>query len=194
MLDMSLPYYNIIMKRDKGIRVPEFCLPEQFEFVNYVDGDEYEWARIETAVLEFDSVDEGLKYFDENYRPYKKELYKRMFFIQTKEGEKVGTLTLWREMIGGKEVHAFHWFGIIKEYQGMGLGKALAYEGVRRFLEQYGEVDIYLHTQTWSYTAVIIYNKVGFEIKKDIRFDNCRNDYADALKVLRNKVDSWVFK
>jgi hypothetical protein len=66
MLDKSIPYYNIIMKRNPGTPVPEPLLPEGYMFVPYCEGDEKSWAEIETSVGEFDSIPEALEYFNQN--------------------------------------------------------------------------------------------------------------------------------
>ena len=63
MLDKTLPYYNIIMKRQEGTKTPNPILPKGFSFNLYTEGDEIYWAKIETLVGEFDSIEEALDYF-----------------------------------------------------------------------------------------------------------------------------------
>lgn len=148
MLDKTLPYYNIIMKRRKGTMIPDTILPKGFLFSLYTDGDEIYWAEIETSVGEFDSIEEALDYFEKEYLPHIDELKKRLIFIETKDGEKIATLTNWWNYTQGRRDPSIHWVGVKKEYQGLGLGKAIVYEGMKRMIEIEGDIDFFLHTQT----------------------------------------------
>lgn len=81
MLDKSIPYYDILMVRKKGMSVKDYKLPEGFKFVLFKSGDEKEWAEIETSVGEFDSESDALVYFQRNFLPYLDELERRCIFI-----------------------------------------------------------------------------------------------------------------
>ena len=74
MLDKSIPYAALKMIRKAGTPIPDFPLPDGFRFVFYKDGDEMDWARIETSVDEFDSEFAALLRFKEDFIPYKDEL------------------------------------------------------------------------------------------------------------------------
>lgn len=185
MLDKSIPYFNIIMKRHAGNPIPNFLLPDGYSFVLFSKGKEQKWAEIETSVGEFSNTDDALKYFREEYLPYLAELEKRLLFIQNKEGKEVGTITGWWNVTGGKKGPSIHWFAVKKEYQNLGLGKALVGECLNRFLLIDGDKDIYLHTQTWSYKAIGLYLKAGFEIMKEESFAHYKNDYEQAIPLLK---------
>ena len=184
MLDKTLPYYNIIMKRCKGAGIPDVNLPEGYAFKQYAVGDDISWAVIMVSVGEFDQVEDALKYFKEEYLPYYNELIRRSFFIQSAKGELIGTLTNWWNYTQNRRDPSIHWVGVKPEYQGLGLGKALVYEGMRRMIELEGDRDFYLHTQTWSYKAITIYLKAGYEFVKDEAFGNYTNDYENAMKTI----------
>lgn len=81
MLDKQLPYAEIWMTRPLEEVLPDYPLNEQYHFEKYRPGAEKDWAAIETAVGEFDSIDEALAYFDQAFAPYQEELTKRMFFV-----------------------------------------------------------------------------------------------------------------
>lgn len=188
MLDKSLPYYNIIMKRCQGAVIPEVNLPKGYIFKLYTDGDDDSWAKIMVSVGEFDTYNEALDYFKENYMPYKAELSLRCLFIQTNQGEMIGTLTNWWNYTRNRRDPSIHWVGVKPEFQGLGLGKALVYEGMRRMVELEGDRDFFLHTQTWSYKAISIYLKAGYSFVKDEVFGDYNNDYEKALEVIKNKI------
>ncbi len=192
MLDKSIPYLNIIMKRNKGTPVPEVALPNGYEFSFFSKDDEYSWAEIETSVGEFDSVPEALAYFQKEYLPQLKELERRLIFIQTKSGEKVATATIWWDHMEGRRIPTLHWIGVRPEHQGLNLGKAVVFEVVNRMLQIDGDVDLFLHTQTWSYKAIGIYLQAGFDFVKSDAIDGYKNDYEKALPLLKEKMNERI--
>jgi len=46
-----------------------------------------------------------------------------------------------------------------------------------------------LHTQTWSYEAIGIYIRAGFEIAKTGSFERYKNDYEKAMPILMEKMN-----
>ncbi|HHV60925.1 MAG TPA: GNAT family N-acetyltransferase [Clostridiaceae bacterium] len=185
MLDKSIPYFDVLMKREKGTQIKNYKLPEGFEFVLFKNGDEKEWAEIEASVGEFNTAADALAYFSKNFLPYIDELERRCIFIRNDQGEKVATLTIWWRYTGVRRVPWLHWVAVKPEYQGLGLGKAIVSEGMKRFIEIEGDRDIYLHTQTWSYKAINIYRKLGFEITAEKGIGGYENNnYEKAMALL----------
>jgi len=186
MLDKTIPYYHVFMVRKKGKPMYHFPLPDKFRFTLFRAGDEKEWAEIETSVGEFDSVEDALIYFEKNFLPYLNELERRCIFIEDSEGNKVATLTIWWRYTGLRRDPWIHWVAVRPEYQGLGLGKAIVSEGLRRLIEIEGDRDTYLHTQTWSYKAIGIYIKAGFEITDEKGLAGYENyDYEKAMDLLK---------
>ena len=188
MLDKSIPYKHILMKRPKGSPVKDYVLPNGYSFCNYKDGHELYWAEIESSVDEFDDRLSALKYFTNEYLPYVNELKQRQIYVQDPAGYFVGTLTAWWNFTGDRRDAAVHWVAIKPEFQGKGLGKALVAEGLRRTISIDGDVDVYLHTQTWSYKAINIYLELGFEFLRGETFGGYRNEYVDAIKIIGNRI------
>ncbi|MCM3749499.1 GNAT family N-acetyltransferase [Paenibacillus pasadenensis] len=185
MLDKSIPYFNIIMKRPSGAPLPSFTLPDGFSFCRYRSGMEAAWAEIETSVGEFDTHEDSLAYFNRTYMPYSEELERRMLFVLDEEQQPIGTITAWWNETGSRRDAAVHWFAVRPEAQGLGLGKALVAECIRIQQALEGDTAIYLHTQTWSYPAVALYLKSGFIMEEKETFSHYRNDYEQALPLLK---------
>lgn len=141
----------------------------------YQPGDEKEWCKIETAVLEFETEKDAMDYFQRSFAPYQDELKKRMLFVENAEGKKVGTFTAW-----WTEDHSprLHWLGVLPEEQRKGLAKALAIRVTQLLHEYYPHQDLYLNTQTWSHHAVKLYEKLNYQI-----FQN--QNYQKILDVLK---------
>ena len=194
MLDKTMPYYNIIMKRFKDTPVPSSPLPEGFQFGSFLEGDEHAWAKILVSVGEYDAIEEALTCFRRDYLSEPEELKRRLLFVETCEGEKAGTLINWWNHTNGRRDPSVHWVAVKAEYQGLGVGKALVYEGLRRMIDLEGEQDFYLHTQTWSYKAITLYLKAGYRFVKDESFGGYRNDYDLALPVVQDKLASNLIR
>lgn len=183
MLDKSLKYYDVLMKRECGKPYVKYSLPNGYRFKLFEPGDEKYWAEIEASVLEFNSPIDALIYFQRDYLPYINELKRRCLFIETSNGRKVATLTIWWNYTGVRRDPWIHWVAVHRDYQGLGLGKALVAEGVKRLLAIEVDRDVYLHTQTWSYKAIGIYKKAGFEITQEKGLSGYENnDYEKAIE------------
>ena len=186
MLDKSVPFSKIKMVRRAGTPIPYFPLPEGYKYVFFEDGNEEDWARIETSVDEFDSEFAALLFFKEEFIPYKDELYRRCLFIENAEGKKVATSTAWWSFVEDERRAWLHWVSVEAGYQGLGLGKAIVSKVTELLEEIEGDVDFYLSTQTWSYKAIDIYKKCGYipTNEKALYPGKIKRDYKKSIKIL----------
>lgn len=176
MLDKSVPFIPFTMFRPSDAPpLPKITLPDGYRFTFYQPGDERDWCRIETAVLEFDSEKEAAEYFQHSFMPYEKELRRRMLFIENPEGKMVATFTAWWTEDRSPRLH---WLGVIPEEQKKGLAKALVIRVTELLHEYYPNQDLYLSTQTWSHHAVRLYEKLNYQI-----FQN--QNYQKILDILK---------
>ncbi len=192
MLDKTLPYFDVIMKRRAGLPIAMHGLPSGFSIAGFVTGDEVQWASIETAVGEFMTEGEALTYFQNTYLPYNDELARRCVFVRDADGGAVGTITSWWNTTEERRDPSVHWLAVRPDAQGLGLGKALVAESLKRSLWLEGDRAIFLHTQTWSHRAISIYLKAGFEFVRQGSFGGYPNDYLQAMPVLRTVLPSLV--
>ncbi len=184
-LDKTLPYYNVIMKRRPGLPMVAWPLPVGFSWAGFAPGQAIDWGYIEASVGEFATTKEAVEYFQRTYLPKVEELPERVVFVRAENGEAVGTVTSWWNDTGTRRDPSLHWLAVVPEYQSLGLGKALVSECLRRLALLEGDRDVFLHTQTWSYRAIAIYLNAGFEFVEDESFGNYPNDYELAISVLR---------
>lgn len=168
MLDKSIDYYRVIMKRNAGAPIPHAELPEGYSFVMFQDGDERAWGEIETSVLEFEQEEDAVQYFQKNYVPYDSEVKRRTIFVRREEdGKKVATFTAWWNYTGKRRFPFIHWVAVKPHFQGIGLGKAIIAHGVKLMVDIEGDCAMYIPTQTWSYKAIKLYRWAGFELEMD---------------------------
>lgn len=185
-MDKSLKFYNVYMKRDAGTTYKKYELPKGYHFKPFKAGDEKHWAEIEGSVDQFDSSLDALIYFQKTYLPYLKELERRHIFIENEDGKKIATAMIWWEYVGKKRFPWIHWIAVHKDYQGLGLGKAIITECINMMLDIEGDKDAYLHTQTWSYKAIGIYKSEGFYITPEKLDGHGDNDYDNAVKEMQS--------
>jgi GNAT superfamily N-acetyltransferase len=196
MLDKSLEYFDFIMKmpKERIAAIPEPELPAGYSFSMYEDGNEHDWARLEATVLEFPSQDKALEYFQREYSiPYREELYKRCVFIKNPSGRIVATTTAWfmDSSIGHR--NWLQWISTDPAEQGKGLGKAVISKAMKLYPELLGSSDVYLHTQTWSHTAIYLYHKLGFEAF-DIDHVKVKWDNAEGYRTMHNNTEKALIE
>lgn len=189
MLDKSLPYFHVLMRRSAGTPCPRPRLPEGFTFSLYSEGDDLEWAEIESSVGEFSSDRKAaLRFFREQFAACPGEVERRVIFALDQEGARAGTSSVWWTYKSERRYPSLGWIGVKRKYQGRSIGKALVFYGMEKLIEIEGDQDVYLHTQTWSYKAIGVYLQAGFEIMKEDTFAGFPNEYDKALPILKKKM------
>lgn len=189
MLDKSIPYHRMILKREPGAAVPDVELPSGYTLVLYQPGDELAWAEIETSVLEFMDTEAALTYFQKEFAPHAEELRRRMLFVRDETGNKVATFTAWWNFTDGSRHPYMHWVAVKPEVQGLGIGKALVAQGVQHMVELEGDVAMYLSTQTWSHKAIRLYRWAGFDFVEDeIQHGGAKHQTREGIEVIRTLI------
>ncbi|MDR2932707.1 MAG: GNAT family N-acetyltransferase [Oscillospiraceae bacterium] len=194
MLDKSVPFFDILMHRKKGTPIKRHPLPDGYDIVLFKPGDEWNWAKIEASVLEFDDEGAALRYFQADRMPYVRELVRRCAFVVDPKGEKVGTATAWWNYTGVRRDPWLHWVAVKPPFQGLGFGKALVGEVLSLMRAIEGDRDYYLHTQTWSHKAVNMYENAGFEITDERNLAGYENGhYDEAMQVLKSVRRQYIY-
>lgn len=193
MLDKSVPFYTIIMKRPY-INPPELGnIPEEFSVRTYEAGDENGWAEIESSVLEFDDVKQALD-CHKGYNPCIDQLKKRQWFVVNSEGVLVSTATAWWEESERGHIPVVHALACRPEFQGKGLGKIAAIKMLESFYKLEKDREVWLDTQTWSYKAIGLYLELGFVPVKTEVFNGTKNEYSKALPILKDHMKKEYFE
>ncbi|WP_127530111.1 GNAT family N-acetyltransferase [Paenibacillus kobensis] len=189
MLDTSLDWFRVILKREQGTPLPQASLPSGYSIVTFQSGDEEAWGEIEASVLEFADKDAATEYFANNYLPYKDELARRTMFIQAHDGEKVATFTAWWNYTGVRRHPFVHWVAVKPPFQGQGLGKAIIAAGVKHMIDIEGDRLMYIPTSTWAHKAIRLYRWAGFEVERhEPAPGGFENQTAQALQVLKERM------
>lgn len=189
MLDKSLPFYDILMKRAAGTPLPEPRAPKGITLRSYRDGDEHHWAATETAAGEFPDEEQALARFTRDFGSWKADLYERCLFALNEDSMPVGNIAVWWPRPAIRKYPWIHWVAVRPEYQCRGIGSFLVASGLRRAVELEGDVDIGLKTQTWSWPAVKIYLRAGFRLTEEPDYGGFTNTgFAEARRVLKDLV------
>lgn len=193
MLDKSVPFHTIIMKRPYKKAPTQISLPEGFTVRTYKPGDELAWAEIETLVLEFENVQQGLD-CHKGYLSNIDELSKRQWFVVSPNGLVIATATAWWTQTSKGTIPIVHALGCRPDFQGKGLGKAVAAKMLESFYELEQDKEVWLDTQTWSYKAIGLYLDLGFIPVKKESYDSTKNEYEQALPILKEHMKNELFK
>ena len=179
------------MRCDK-YNITPVMLPDGCYFKMYDEGDEKHWAKLEYEIGDFLSVEEAEMYFKTNYCNQIDELKKRCVFVVDAYGDFVGSCIAWHDLKGNDTVASLHWLVVSPEHQGKHIGLTLC-QKVMDIFKVRGETPIYIHTQPWSYKAIMLYSKLGFKIQKTDTFSRYENQYKKAIKTLKNLLSENQF-
>ena len=181
MLDRTIPLYNTILKCSDSENI-EVELPEGFSIVSYCPGYEKEWARLECAIGDFDLPMEAEQYFVESYLR-DPALLPNILFALDSNNTVVGSCIAWQDKRRSDIVSSLHWLVVDERYQRIGLGRALSVSVMNIYAGRSG-FPVYIHTQPWSWKAILLYISLGFKLQKTDTFSNYVNEYDKAMNEL----------
>jgi len=188
MVDKSIPFHHMILRCDQYVPQP-VLLPEGFSIVPYRNGYEKDWARLQAAVGDFPSAADAEQYFAEKFLSGSDAAQRAgIHFLQNGAGERIGSCTAWRERRQDGSVSVLHWLVVDAAYQGRGLGRALCCAVMNRFAMETEGLPVYLHTQPWSWKAILLYLSLGFRLQRSDSFAGHVNEYAQAMAALKGVV------
>lgn len=186
MIDRTIPFYNIIMRCDRILPM-EIKLPEGYSIRTYQPGDEDAWAALMCNVGEQTAFHEARTLFIERYLA-DASMTDRIFFAVDAGGAIVGSVIAWEHDPRGMGIRALHWVAVHVDHQRKGLGKALCQTALRLFRREDNSLPVYLHTQPWSWKAILLYIKLGFKLQPKDSFYTYENQYTQAMDVLKSVV------
>lgn len=148
------------MTKEIDTAYPDFLLPANYEFVSYQKGMEKVWSFLQWKTGQMESLAAAEQRFENEFLPSIKLAECNCWFVRDcLTNEIIGTASLWRGDLFGTELDRVHWVAVHPAHNGRGIGKAL----LSKILKQAITEKIYLTTQTWSYPAIAMYRKFGFE-------------------------------
>ena len=164
MIDKSLPKYPLYLYKKDTKQYPKYELPSGYTIEFYKKGDEVHWANLECSIGQFETLDAGLKSFENSFvKNQTLSPEDRMMFVKDADGEYVATCALWDGLFCGEKHQRLHWLAVSDKCTGKGIAKCL----VSKVFELYNNLGydgfIYLMTGTWYYNAIGIYKSFGFE-------------------------------
>ena len=188
MLDRTLPCCSLILRCDRILPM-EIKLPAGYGIRAYQPGDEAAWAVLHTQTGDFASTEEAASYFMDKYGAD----LSRVLFALSPEGEVIGTVAAWTDDRAGEPVRSLHWLAVAEDHQRQGIGKALTQTALRLLRREDNAAPVYLHTQPWSWKAVLLYVKLGFKLQRKDAFGSYTNDYDQAMAALQPLLDEKQF-
>ncbi len=152
---------EVMMVKDAIAALPEYLLPEGYEFRLYRTGDLVNWVRIHREAEPFHHVD--LKLFTREFGGDEHLISLRQYYLCDHAGKEVGTATAWfNNELAGPGYGRIHWVAVCPDHQGRGLAKALTTKLCRRFIEL-GHTKALVTTENFRLNAIGLYRKFGFE-------------------------------
>ena len=128
-------------------------------------------------------------FFETTYGGKEEKFFADTLFVCDARNKPVATCLLWKAY---DEFNTIHWFKVLKEYEGRGLGRALL-SIIMRSLEK-SDYPVYLHTQPGSFRAIKLYSDFGFALLSGEKFGTRKNDLAECLPILEEFMPEKDFR
>jgi len=162
MIDKTIPHVAVLLVKNDPADYPRYSLPEGYSFESFRPGREDDWVRIHLDSELIDGEEAARNTLEKEFKVDPEGMAKRMWFVIDPSGRAVGTISMWPGGAFGPDYERVHWVAVEKSQQGKGLSNAM----MTKALDVYNEVNegrpLFVHTQTWSYLAVSLYEKFGF--------------------------------
>ena len=189
MLDKSIPWHSFIMSLDPADLVAQINLEAGFSLRSYEsDKDGLSWAEIETAVGEFDSIEEAMA-CHRHYLEHIEELKKRQWFVVDENDNAVATCTVW--WYGDEKIPCIHALSCLPKMQGRGFGKAALLAAINSTIQN-DKRTIWLETQTFSWKAICLYLSAGFVPRMEATFNQTPNEFSTSYGIISEKVGEKI--
>lgn len=193
MIDNSLTYYGLIMKKQDAEVYPIYELPKGYSFVFMPEDIEKVWCKVQFEAMLVDSMEQAKEVFQRSFLPYAELLEKFCVFVRNDRKEIVATAALWPGDLFGYIKQRVHWIAILPSEQGKGIGKALLTKLMQLKEQYYPGEWMYVTTQSWNYNAVELYYQFGFEPYLDEQPVNWYSyDFRDSNQKGWNLVDRCI--
>ena len=163
MIDKTIPHMGVLLEKYDTKVYPRYELPEGYCFEAFRPDREVDWVRIQASSELIENEEAAWEVFDKNFAPYQQELTRRMWFVTDPQGCAVATISLWRGGVFGPDRQRLHWVAVQADQQGKGLANAMMTRVLDLYQELGDEGPLFVASQTWSYAAVRMYEKFGFQ-------------------------------
>lgn len=157
------------------------CRPDELDIWKAMPFDSPELAK------EFDGFMTG--FFNDTYGGKEELFFAKTLFVCNSEDKPIATCFIWKAY---NEFNTVHWFKVLKEYEGKGIGRALLSIVMRDLKAE--DYPVYLHTQPASFRAIKLYSDFGFALLSGEKFGSRKNDLDECLPILEKFMPKKYFQ
>lgn len=161
-LDKCIPCYPVLMVLTKPPVITEIPLAHGYSFRSYEPSYREAWIALHVSLGQLESMDKGRRYFAETFESQPADLQQQMILVIDENEQLVGTSSVWEGFHFGDRRMRVHWVGVDEQHQRKGLAKALMLKTIQLYDTLGCEHPLYLTSQTNSYVAISLYQRLGF--------------------------------
>ena len=152
--------YKVSMKIDPNAKPFMHSCPADVSLRFYEKGDERLWAYCQWKCKAFESFDEALKYFEENFATKEADISERMIFAINNTKHIIGTITAWNYDDRQNSDGTVRFWAVLPEYRNRGIGQALLAMCLTVLNEKHKSIIVECVFRNWL--AVSLFLKSGF--------------------------------
>ena len=120
------------------------------------------------------------EYYDNVYAHKAGLFFQKCLFACNEDDRPVGRGFVWKAY---DKINTIHWYKVLKEYEGRGIGRAILSEIMKELEET--DYPVFLHTHPSSFRAIKLYSDFGFRLITDPKVGYRNNDLEECLPILK---------
>lgn len=171
---------NALSELPKGYHV-RTCRREELDIWKEIHFDDEKSAKEAKGYM--------TKFFNDVYSDKEDLFFQKCLFVCDKDNRPIGACFAWKAY---DKINTIHWFKVHKNYEGLGIGRALLSIVMNSLAGN--DYPVYLHTQPSSYRAIKLYSDFGFALLSDPIIGYRSNDLEECLPILRTYMPQKDFE
>lgn len=191
MTEKEIPDKNIFMMCERLNLDALSELPNEYFVRNCRPGELDVWKAMPFDEVGFtEEFDRYMTdFFQATYGGKEDLFFAKTLFVCDGKDKPVATCLLWKAY---DEFNTIHWFKVLKEYEGRGIGRALLSIVMKDLKGE--DYPVYLHTQPASFRAIKLYSDFGFALLSGEKVGSRKNDLDECLPILKEFMPEKHFR
>lgn len=179
-LDRSVPFYRVLMIKKPNQTIESIPLKEGYAYVPYDESLNDAWCDLHVETGLFQTYEQAKQKLNEMLQEDATLFREAFVFVKDREGNLVGSAGLWHGKDFKEERLRIHYVSVSFNAQHQKIAQSMITSLCVKYNEMKREEPLYLVTQSQSYGAIMLYQKLGFQPYLEETLDCKKEEHEKA--------------